>query len=873
MDQSSPASSGVVRTVNSYQIVDKLGAGGMGVVYKALDTKLNRTVALKFLPPEIEADEKARTQFLREARAASAIDHPNVGTIHAIEEAADGVSFIVMAYYDGETLAQRIKRGPLTPAQAVSIAIQMARGLAEAHSHRIIHRDIKSSNTIITKQGIVKIVDFGLARAIQSASATLSTEISGSAAYMSPEQALGKPLDQRTDLWSLGVVLYEMLTGRLPFNGDTLPTMLLAVVNTAPTPMTDVPLELQQIVYHTLAKDPARRYQTAGEILGDLERLEAGVDSAPTRTLATADFSQYVEAAAQSPLLPPVPSTPAHRRWLVPVLLAPVLAAILLLIPGTRQRIIAGLFGPSEKHIAVLPFSVLGSTAGNDLLADGLLDSLTGRLSNLELGNQSLWVVPASEVRRRKVTDASAAQKEFGATMVVTGTVQRTGPDVRLVVNLIDVKHLRQLGSAEVDDSTGDFATLQESAVAKLARLMNVPVPSAVHSPSAASPAAYELYLKALGLLRRYDKPGNLDQAAAAFEDAIKIDPRFALAYAGLGETFLTRYRTDQNPHWIDQASAACQHAVQIDDQLAPVYVTLGRIHNETGKTDLASQEFQHALQLDPRSADALFGLASVYEAQGRLKDTEQTLVRAVALRPDYWDNLTKLGLFYYRQRRFEEAAAQLRKVVSLTPDNSIAWLNLAAVLRGGGKLSDATAALQKSIQISPSYPAHTNLGNVFYQQHRYADSVEQYKKALALNDKDYRVWINLANAETWLDRNSDALAGFRRALPLLEEAVKLHPQDPTIQSTLGIVYAKLQQRSQALAHLETAVALAPKDGAVFARNAEAYESLGDRPKAISWITKAVENGETLDELRNDPGVRRILDDPNFRAPLKQADK
>ncbi|HWY48004.1 MAG TPA: serine/threonine-protein kinase, partial [Bryobacteraceae bacterium] len=331
MDPSSPAS-GAIRTVNSYQIVDKLGAGGMGVVYRALDTKLNRTVALKFLPPEIDADEKTRTQFLLEARAASAMDHANVGTIHAIEETAEGISFIVMAYYDGETLAQRIKRGALPPAQAISIALQMARGLAEAHSHKIIHRDIKASNAIITRQGVVKIVDFGLARAIQSASATLSTEISGSAAYMSPEQALGKPLDQRTDLWSLGVVLYEMLTGRLPFQGDTMPGMLMAVVNSPPTPIEDIPAALQEIVYHALAKDPARRYQTAGEMLTDLEKLETGVDRANTRTLARSELRQYIESAAQSAFLPPV-AAGLKRRWLMPVLLVPLLAAILLIIP------------------------------------------------------------------------------------------------------------------------------------------------------------------------------------------------------------------------------------------------------------------------------------------------------------------------------------------------------------------------------------------------------------------------------------------------------------------------------------------------------------------------------------------------------------
>ena len=270
-------------------------------------------------------------------------------------------------------------------------------------------------------------------------------------------------------------------------------------------------------------------------------------------------------------------------------------------------------FGGATKHIAVLPFDNIGNNPENDALVQGLMDSLTGKLANLEVGDKSLWVVPTSEVRRRKVTDPADALKALGANLVVKGSVERDGKAVHLNLNLIDTNSLRMVGSAEVQDQAGELSVLENEAIAKLAAMMDIKVTADMlkNTGGAVNPAAYEYYLTALGNMQRYDKPGNLDLAVTALENAVKTDPRFALGYAQLGDAYRLKYQVDQDPRWLTEAEANCRKAAELDNHMPSVFVTLGRIHDKTGKHDLALQEFQHALDLDPRNAEAMNGLGS----------------------------------------------------------------------------------------------------------------------------------------------------------------------------------------------------------------------------------------------------------------------
>ncbi len=886
--------------VGNYKILGLAGAGGMGVVYRALDIKLERTVALKFLPEHLTSSSEDKERFLREARTASSLDHPNIGAIYGLEETGAERSFIVMAYYAGETLSAKIRGGPLPLAEAVDIGIQMAEGLAAAHAGMVVHRDIKPSNVILTQSGIAKIVDFGLARLNSTTGSTQSVGTAGTIAYMSPEQAMGKFVDQRTDIWSLGIVLAEMLTGKNPFQRETAAATVFAILNEPPWPTDkmpgkvsnnvpeNVPLDLLRVIYRALSKEPATRYQSCRELVAELKDFRSQLDSASTpappgskpssrpsspTAAELAELRNQIEQASRP--LWGTAEPPAHKsiRWLAGAAVAVLALAVLSFLPSVRDRLTTW-FARPEDHIAVLPFENVGNDPANEAVSAGLMDSLASRLTNLEVGKQSLWVVPASEIRGRKITDASSALRELGATVAVEGSLQRDGQTIHLTVNLVNTKTLRQIGSMALEDRAGDFPTLEDEAVARVAKLMRIDVtPEMLRATGGVVNAgAYESYLKALGYTQRYDKPGNLDLAIAALDNAVKADPRFALGFAQLGEAYRLKYQLDKNTKWIDEALANCQKAQQLDDRLPAVYVTLGHIHGTTGKYDLALQEYQRALQLDPRNADAVIGLARSYDSAGRNADAEAAFRKGIALRPDSWDVYNYLGVFLDDHQRYDEAIAQFRHAIELTPDNAPVYLNLGAAYIDKGDPKDypeAEQALRKSITLAPSYPAYTNLGYLYILQRNYGAAAGALEKAVQLNDKDYMTWSNLTLAYENLKDREKAERARDREMALLEQAAQDSPRDAVVQAQLGLVYAQKKLREKAISRVQSALVLAPDDPNVLEDVGETYEDLGDRAQALQYIEKSLQKGYALTALKNIPDLQGLLSDPNFRPSGK----
>ncbi len=880
-------------TIAHYRITEKLGAGGMGIVYKAQDLQLERFVALKFLPQDLALSETDRERFLREARSASALDHPNIGVIHGIDKTDDGRMFIVMAYYEGQTLSQKLSGGALPLRQAMDWACQIAAGLAAAHARNIVHRDIKPGNIIITKDNTARIVDFGLARVVATTSATMTGGITGTLPYMSPEQILGEAVDQRCDVWALAILLVQMVTGSHPFARESSTAMTFAILNQPPAAIDVLPVLLQPIALHGLAKDPAHRYPNAKETLTDLEGARSQITSSgipldePTLTRAVpSDALRDVISHASTPrwqagtaAAQAVANKPIGRRaapYFFAALAVVVLAAGSLMFSPVRQRAAALLSGSGgEKHVAVLPFDNIGNDPSNEAVAEGLMDSMTSKLSNLDAGQQTLWVVPSSVVRSRKVTDPSSAGKDLGANLVVKGSIRRDATHVQLTVNLIDAKDLRQIGSAVLDDATGDLSILQDEAVARLARLMNINVTAEMLRATGgrASPVAYEQYLKALGLMQRYDKAGNLDQAVLALNDAVKTDSKFALGFASLGEAYRLKYILDHNPKWIEAATSYCTQAVALDDHLPSTYVTLGRIHDASGKYDLAVQEFQHALQLDARNADAIGGLALAHEKGGRLDEAEKALKRAIALRPDYWDGYNSLALFYDRQNRFDDSIAQLTRAAELTPDNAQVFLNLGAVYSDTGdskNFAPAEAALKKSLALGPSYPAYANLGYLYSLTGRWADAASMTEKALQMNDKDYQVWRNLGEDYSWGQMPERAAIARKKELELLESTAELHPQDAEVLSEMAALYAESGLREKAITAIQKALALAPENLKVLSSAAETWEALGNREEAIRYSEQCINKGCALDDLKRTFALQNVVKDEHFRAPVKK---
>ena len=449
------------QTISHYRITDKLGAGGMGVVYKATDLTLERTVALKFLPGDMVVSKQDKDNLLREARAASALDHPNIGVIHGLEESEDHQLFIVMGYYEGETLTQKLARGVLPVREALDTAIQIASGLSAAHGRNMVHRDIKPSNIIITKEGTAKIVDFGLARMVASASATQSSSATGTLPYMAPEQILGESVDRPCDVWALAVILVQMLTGSHPFVRPNTAAMTFAILNQAPSAIDAAPVAIQPMLYRALAKKAAERYADAGAMLRDLEKAQAEISAAlapveePTASHAVnaRELRKYVEGASTPRWTAEAEPSRKWRRLGFSSLGLLVVAGVAFSFPDVRANLMRSGYAGAEKHIAVLPFENSDGDSEYDLVANGLMDSMTNELSNLEAAQQSLWVVPASVVRSHKINDPAAAFHELGATMVVQGRIGRKGQSVEITVNLIDSKHLRQIGSGRTPES------------------------------------------------------------------------------------------------------------------------------------------------------------------------------------------------------------------------------------------------------------------------------------------------------------------------------------------------------------------------------------------------------------------------------------
>jgi serine/threonine-protein kinase len=866
------------QTISHYRVTERLGAGGMGVVFKAFDLVLERPVALKFLSPNLIISSRDKEILLREARAASALDNPNIGVIHGIEESKDRQLFIVMAYYEGETLSQKLARGPIPVRESLDLAMQIARGLSAAHAHRIIHRDVKPSNIIVTNENVAKIVDFGLARVVASASATQSISSTGTLPYMSPEQILGETIDQRSDIWSLGVILVQMIAGSHPFLRPSTGAMTFAILNQAPAAVDMTPPAVQPILYRALSKKPETRYSNAEEMLHALEAARTQITSSPASpeettvaAIKTTDLKRYAENASSPRWAGGTPKK-TQRLW-VGSLGITVAAVVVFFLPSVRERFVGLAYAGSEKHIAVLPFANTGGDPEYQPVAEGLMDSMTNGLSNLEAAQHSLWVVPASVVREHKVSDPTTAFRELGATMVVQGAVERKGGKVRLTVVLIDAKRLRQIGSLELEDPVGDLAALQNQAVTRLARIMRVNVSEAAHVASGSMPGAYESYLKALGYIQRYDKPGNLDLAIAALDSALEKDPRFAVGYATLGDAYRLKFLMDHNPAHVEQALTNCRKALEIDEHLPAVHVTLGHLYTATGKNDLALQEFLKALETYPRDADALIGMARVYEGTRKPGDAEDHYKRALALRPDYWEGYQLLAEFYLRQKRVQDAIAQYRRVIELTPDNPEAYSDLGAVymeLKDSRSYAAAEAAFQKSIQLAPNYQAYANLGLLYIDQKRYAEAADATRKALELNDKDWRVWANLQLAYAWLKDNEKMHAARARALSLLEQYASLNSQEASVQSMLSTYYAEDKLREKALACANAALRLAPKDPWILADIAETYDDLGDRRRAVQFAQDSLKNGYTLTDLLERPNLHGLLADPSFRPRGKQ---
>lgn len=848
--------------LSRFKILRQLGSGGMGDVYEALDLELAQTVALKSIRPDIAGIDGVVSRFKKEVQLARRLSGPNICRIHELfvissEAGAPADAFLTMEFLDGITLTEKVQQAGHIPwREAQTIAIDLCAGLSAMHEAGIIHRDLKSRNIMLTDRGGSQravLMDFGLAREVSTSSSTAETALTapgnfiGTPQYMAPEQFEGKELSPSTDIYAMGVVLYEMLTGIRPFAVRNRQSAAVQQSKRPDPPSSlqkDIPHRIDLVVARCLEYDPDRRYQSAAQLADAL--------SGNTLRLET-----------------------LKRNWLKTLaygLGSALILAFVLLLPPVRERIQGVLLSSRVKHVALLPFDIIGSDEENKPLGAGLMDSLSGKLSNLDSANASLWVVPASEVLRLKVTDPSGALREFGATIVVKGSFERHNQAIRLRLTLIDPRKTRVIGFVDVENESGDLASLQNDAIKRLGRLMNISVEDdSDHGSGETAPrAAYEDYLAGLGYFQRDDKGDNIDKAVTSLEAAIKTDPNFVLALARLAQVSTRKYLLTSDPKWLQSAAEYGKRAAELDNRVSSTFVALGQVHELTGNHDLAIQEFQRAISLDPRDSDALSGLGNSYKNAGRTADAETAYLNAIAVRPNDWRGYNDLGIFYERIGRSREAIAQFNRSLGFTPDNSWTYANLGMVYMDFDdrkSLDQAESALKKSIAISPSFGAYSNLGYLYAKQRRFQESVAESKQALILNNKNYDVWDNLTAAYEWLGDEKNASTARARTIDLVEQTVNLNSQNAEAQAKLSALYAKNHARDKAKERINIALALAPDNGYALSQIADAYELLGDRAKAIQILQKALKIGVSRSILSEDPELQYLVKDPRFSVP------
>jgi serine/threonine protein kinase/tetratricopeptide (TPR) repeat protein len=858
-------------TVSHYRILEKLGEGGMGVVYRAIDTRLRRTVALKFLPPELTRDEDAKERFIQEARSASALDHPNICTIHDVDETEDGRIFISMACYDGETAKRKIKGGLLSYAEAIDFTLQVARGLSKAHAQGIVHRDIKPANLFITKDKRVKILDFGLAKLAGQTRMTKVGSTVGTVSYMSPEQARGREVDRRTDIWSLGVVLYEMITGKRPFGGENEQAVLYNIINSEPAPVgelrDDIPPLLGGIIRKCLTKDPARRYQTVSDLMADLRGFDEVLTSSTT-AIGIPGFGRLRSKAA--------------RRGTA-LAAALVVVAALLLNPQVRGQL-ANWFGPRvlprEKHLAVLPFNT-GDPGNEDVEAvafrEGFGDYVTFRLGQLEQFDGSFWAIAADGSETGEPPTPARARGEHGVTLALTGTVDREENVVRANLALVNAETERVLTRFARTERIGNVSALQDELVTGLVEALEIDLDEnecrLLTAGGTTLPAAFDAYVRGRGhlvLAKAEDREG-VDRAIALFEEALVGDPRYVLALAGLGEAYWQKCRITKEDVCRTLAIESLERAIGLDDRLAITHLILGKIHATTGTHEEAAREFERAIEIDPSNVAALFKLGDAQSRLGEPALSEETYQRAIDLRPAYWRGYSYLGYFYRTQGRYEDAAAQFKKVIKLVPESAIGYQRLGVVYYDLERYEDSLVMLAAANDIAPSSMGYSNLGTLYFQRGRYADAAVMYEKALELHDTDYRIWGNLGSSYRWMPGEEEkTLAAFGRAVELAEEDRTLSPSDPMLLCLLAGYYAELGDREKALGLTEEALSVAGDDIEIMFQAGHHYEVLGERESALDWIGGALERGYSREQVERTPALRGFCNDERYQRLVNQ---
>ena len=819
------------KTISHYKILEKLGAGAMGIVYKAQDLKLDRLVALKFFPTQVGQGEEEKARFIHEAKAASALEHNNICNIHEIDQTDDGQMFIAMAYYDGETVKSKIERGPMKFDEAVGYAIQIAEGLAKAHQNDIVHRDIKPANIMITSDGVVKIVDFGLAKLSGSTQLTVEGTTLGTAMYMSPEQARGEQVDRRSDIFSLGVIFYEMITGQPPFKGDYAEAVIYSILNEEQEPITGmraaVPMELERIAMKALSKSAAERYQRLDEMLVDLMALGKQLAAGGTKAHASAAGAKQASVIQRK------------RAFLyggIATLLLLLVIALFRFLPPWSTAV-------DKKSIAVLPFETLGKSDADDYFNDGITEDILTQISKIG----DLRVVSRFTIRHYKTSDKSLRDiaEELNVATLLTGSIRRSGDQLRISCQLVDAATETQIWAETYDREMQDIFAIQSEVAQQIARALKTKLSpieqERIEKMPTANLTAYDYYLKGRDYYYRYKKQDN-ETAIELFKKALDLDAEYSLAWAGLGDAYAQRpIRFDYAFSWLDSAIAVSQKAIALDPNSAETHKALGLAYMYKGWYDKALIAYRKAIERNPNHFAAVGNIGYVYRQIGA----------------------------------FDEALPWLKEIVVLNPTSANAYLNIGGTYRQLDDLTRAEQSFYKALELQPDYSlAYYYLALLYLTQGKEQQALDQKEQLLSTDPDD-------AGILEWVGQIAGYMGNFSQARQYYKQSIASNPSIETDWYSLspiglGHILWKSGQRDDALELLQQSLNLRRKE--IEQGNNDSYIPLeiaavhaiqGNKAEAFTWLQKAIDSGWRDYRLAMlDPWLENLREDEQFHEMM-----
>lgn len=851
------------QTISHYKILEKLGEGGMGVVYKAQDTKLDRFVALKFLPPHVSKSEQEKSRFIQEAKSASALNHPNVCTIYGIDE-FDGQQFIEMELIDGVTLRDKVATSYASAATALNIkqvveyAVQIAEALQEAHSKGIIHRDVKAENIMVNSKNQIKVMDFGLAKLKGSLKLTRTSSTIGTLAYMSPEQIQGIEADTRSDIFSYGVVLFEMATGKMPFRGEHEAAIMYSIVNEEPEKAEkyrqEIPAELLHILKKALEKDPEDRYQSMAEIIVDLRRLK----KESTRVVRTQEFQRPEQTKSDSGIS--VKQTAAFalfsKKYLTGIAVAAVFVVAFVLLKDSLS------FGDDKKIIVVLPFENLGPN-DKDYFVDGMTDEVTSKLSGLS----GLSVIARSSAIQYKNTPKTFKQigSELGVTYILQGTVRWESIDgvtrVRVNPTLIRVSDGTQQWSESIESVLSSAFKLQSDIAGRVASAMDVALATtekkSLETSLTENSEAYDIYLQAIEYSSRSMSQQDNDIAIRLLEQATKIDPKFAAAYAKLAKVHASYYWFfyDRTESRIQKAKNAATKSIEIAPDLSESREAMGWYYYHTQLDyENALKEFALALKFSPSNVDVHYGIAAVKRRQGDMRGSVESFQRAIEGNPRATDIIRQMGESQTLLRDYENADKTLERSIAMTPDVvTIYWDRIRNELLWKGDVASAKRMFADAKLLGKNVDMKYLIEFIEFSLELYDRNFEAAQRVLEkmpaeeINNSQFNfatTTLLRAELENARGNSEEALKYYKKAITDLEQRLKSAPNDERLHSALGIAYAGAGRKEDAIRSGLKAVELLPLEKEAWRGSArqielaQIYAMVGEQEKSLDLIEK-----------------------------------